>query len=589
MKDQYVISDFSKEVLEKDRLCEKRLPDRWETVSYETAEISGKLLVASETSNPLPVTVSPALTGWHRIYVCTLNMSGADRIDLKLTGDEFSSSVAAGKIGRYVMWAPTEKAEESFWKCADMTGRSVEISKTVTGIPYSSNLVWLRFEPMSDREVQDHLRRTQDLAAKTMFAHMDGDFHGRDCAQTADDYCRALYAMKDSDVGIVCQEVTNDLVDYSVFDEPYVPRQAATAVRMEYCRRLSENRETVYPKEISRAHSHGMKLFAGHRMQLSCFAFPHEQPLFTIPFVQQHPELRCKARDGRWIDFLSYGHAETQDFMIETILESARHGFDGVHLIFNRGMHLGFEEPVAQRYRLRYGNTDDFYRLPQKHPKMTAVRTEIMAEFLAKLRKALAEYADKHQKEPLKIFITAYYSAQDSLIDGLDIEYFSKNGLIDGFVQTKMRVWEEYEDVLADDGLIDVEQYAQKAENDYIIRREHDSNMTPILSGIPCYREISDRYGVAFYSEIQWENALPPEEYVKAAKAVYAAGAKAVALWDCYPARVCNLAEWHATARLGRPEEVADLSESAHAYHKIVKVLAYNGKDIRYYNPSWRG
>ena len=466
----------------------------------------------------------------------------------------------------------------------------LEISKTATGIPYTANILWLRFVPMTDDEVHTYQKRRDDLSRKTMFAHMDGDFHGRDHAQIDEDYCKALYAMKDSDVGVVCQEVINDLIDYRIFDEPYAPRNASYGQpRMDYCRRLSERRETVYPKEIAYAHKHHMKMFAGHRMPLSDFAFPLEQPMFTLPFVAEHPELRCKARDGRWIDFLSYGYTETQDFMIRNILESARQGFDGVHLIFNRGLSIGFEAPVAERYRAKYGSAEDFYRLPQNDPKMTAIRTEIIAEFLGRLRKTLADYAQEQKKEPLKVYITAYYTEEDSLFDGFDMEYFAKNGLIDGFVQTKMRVWEEYEDVLADDGLIDLEKYVAKANTEYVVKREHSSNMERILSGVARYREISDRFGVDFYSEIQWENATTPEAYAKASKAIYAAGGKAIALWDCYPVRVCSLAEWSATAHLGNPAETLNISTDPESYYKIIKVLSYNGKDIRYYSPSWRG
>ena len=63
MAHELIISDFSSAVLEKERLSTKSLPDRWETVTYETAEIDGTLLIASEQSDPMPVTVDPALSG----------------------------------------------------------------------------------------------------------------------------------------------------------------------------------------------------------------------------------------------------------------------------------------------------------------------------------------------------------------------------------------------------------------------------------------------------------------------------------------------------------------------------------------------
>ena len=589
MKNEYVISDFSSAVMEQDRLSRHSLPDRWEVVPYETAEISGKLLVASEMSEPAPVTVDPALRGWYRIYACMTELYAGNHIDLRLTDDEFSTTAAPGKLGRYAIWIASENAEEALWKCSDMTGRKVEISKVKNGIPHTANLFWLRFVPMSDDEVAAYLAVKNDLSRKTMFAHMDGDFHANDNAKTPRDYCKPFYAMKDSDVGIVSMEVMNDLIDFRLFDGPYTPRTVGTVRRMEYMRHLSERRDEVYPAQIAYAHENGMKLFAGHRMQLSCFAFPFEQPMFAVPFVTEHPEYRCMARDGHTVDFLSYGYEAVGDFMIGNILESAKFGFDGVHLIFDRGQHLLFEEPVKQRYEKKYGANADFYRLPLSDERLMDIKSEILTEFLGKLRLALNGYADSQGKKPMQIYITTYFSNEDALLDGFDMERFAKAGVIDGFIQAKMCVWEEIDDVLAEDGKIDLAKYTEKANTRYVIRRDHSSNMERLTAGAAKYREIADRFGLDFYSEIQWETHQPAEAYVKGARAVYGAGASRIALWDCYPCRVQILGEWSATARLGKAEDVHMMPDEAEAYHRIIRVLSYNGRDMRYYNPSWRG
>ena len=588
MRTEYIISDFSSAVIEKENLSTKSLPDRWETVPYETADVSGTLLIASDTSEPEDVTVAPSLSGWYRIYVCMADVFGGNRINLKLTDDEFPTTAAPGKMGRYTMWSSTEKVEEALWKCADMTGQCVTVSKVKNVTPYTANILWIRFVPMSDQEVAEYLAVKNDTSRKTMFAHMDGDFHGNDHTPNPEDYCKSLFAMKDSDVGTVCMEVINDLIDYSSFDLPYAPRKADTWKRMEYFRRFSERRDQVYPIMIDYAHKCGMKLFAGHRMQLSSFGFPLEQPIFDVPFVNEHPELRCVSRDGRIIDFLSYGYSVVQDFIIGRIMESAEFGFDGVHLIFDRGQHLLFEEPVKARYADKYGEKD-FYRLPLNDSRLVDIKSEILTEFLMKLRRTLNEYAKQNGRTPLKIYMTAYFTENDGLQDGFDMERFAKAGVIDGIVQAKMRVMENVDDILAEDGLIDLEKYTEKAKTEYVISRDHSSNMASIIDGLPRYREISDRYGIALFSENQWEGAQPAEAYVKSAKAIYGAGGVALALWDCYPIRVQNLGEWSATSRLGRAESVYDMSDEAEAYHKIIKILSYNGKDMCYYNPSWRG
>ena len=151
----------------------------------------------------------------------------------------------------------------------------------------------------------------------------------------------------------------------------------------------------------------------------------------------------------------------------------------------------------------------------------------------------------------------------------LDIERFAKAGVIDGFVQAKMCVWEETDDVMAEDGRIDLAKYTEKAKTQYVIRRDHSSNMKRLVTGAAKYREIADRFGLDFYSEIQWETHQPAEAYVKGAKAVYAAGASRMALWDCYPCRVQILGEWVATSRLGKAEDVQAMTDDMQAYHKI--------------------
>ena len=597
-RQEYIISDFSSAVIEKEHLALASHPNCWEVVTYETEYVNGNLLLASEESWPEPVTIQPKLSGWYKIYVCLENYGGGfgggylkNRISLQLTDDEFPSLIKAGDLSkcRPAGFHMMQLIEEALWKCADMTGQDITISKIHDKIAHYANIYWLRFVPMNEEEVKEYLDRIQDSSRKTLFAHMDGDFHSFDNAITPHDFCKPFYAMKDSDVGIVCQEVCNDLIDYRTFDKPYAARDAFTKRRMEYFRHLSENRYTIYPVQIEYAHKCGMQLFAGHRMQLSNFAFPLTQPMFTIPFVTKHPELLIKSRDGVTGGFLSYAYPETQDFMIQNLLESAEHGFDGVLLIFNRGQHLGFEEPVAEKYREKYGDTTDFYRLPQNHPRLMELRSDIMTEFFVKVRKVLHEYAEAHSKEPMKIYLNAFYNVEDSLLEGLDLKRLITEGCLDGCIFTKKMYIEQTDDVLAPDGLIDLEKYTQKAKTSSLFNTSSDSLVSKMATGVATLHELAAQNGVELFSENQWESLQPPENYVKSAKTLYNAGKCRISLWDCYPCRVENRAEWDGTSRIGDPAYVAKMSVDAESYHKIYRVYSYNGVNIQYTNPCWRG
>ncbi|MBQ4607210.1 MAG: hypothetical protein IJB15_10915, partial [Clostridia bacterium] len=170
-----------------------------------------------------------------------------------------------------------------------------------------------------------------------------------------------------------------------------------------------------------------------------------------------------------------------------------------------------------------------------------------------------------------------------------DVERWAAEGLIDGIVQCKAAVWEETDDVLAEDGMIDLAGYEEKANTRFLYKRHFGNDIARIAAGVPAYRAIADRYGIDFHSEIQWESSVPAEEYVKAAKQIYSAGGKGIALWDTYPSRPVHLAEWAASCCLGEAEAVLAMPDTTGAYHTIHKVLSFGGQDMRYVHPCWRG
>ncbi len=544
---EIILSDLAAAVLEKDRLSDTGSSDRWRVLPYETGAASGNLLIAAASAHPKPVTVAPELTGWYRIYVC-MTGEGA-RVHLKLTDDEFARCVAVGNLRYYCSWDTMELAEEAFWKCADMTGQSITVEKLANNSS-QSNVVWFRFVPMEEAEVNEFLNRQEH---RTMLAHWDGDYPSIDAAKTPEEHCKALYAIKNSGVGVICQE-------------GFTPE--------------------TYPTQIAYAHRYGMKMFASHRVQLTGLCYPY---VCGNPFVIEHPELRCRFRDGRICEFLSYGYKEVQDYIIDMMLKDAASGFDGVELIWIRGQHLLFEEPVVAHFREKFGDAVDCRRLPADDPRLMETRSDIMTGFCRRLRKALNDYAEEHGTEPLKIYATAYFELESSKKDSLDVERWASEGLIDGIVQCKMVVWEETDDVLAEDGLIDLEKYEEKAKTEYVYKRVFGNLMDRVAAGVPAYRAIADRYGVDFFTEIQWESNCPVEEYVEAAKQIYAAGGKAIALWDTYPSRAIHLAEWDAVSRLGDPACAAGMSEDTKAYHTIHRILSLGGKDMRYVHPNWVG
>ena len=83
-KDVY-ISDLYAFSLEKEQISPYTEKNKWETMSYETAETKGKMLIASGESTPAPITIRPSLEGWYKIYICMGEVAGLpNHIDGKL-------------------------------------------------------------------------------------------------------------------------------------------------------------------------------------------------------------------------------------------------------------------------------------------------------------------------------------------------------------------------------------------------------------------------------------------------------------------------------------------------------------------------
>ena len=108
-KKEIYISDLFEFSKEKDRIVSYTSKNKWECVSYETSVTKGKLLVASDKSNPPPLTLVPGLSGWYRIYVCMGELTAPgnlfQHIDIKLSGDDFPRTVSPCRMGPYTMWS----------------------------------------------------------------------------------------------------------------------------------------------------------------------------------------------------------------------------------------------------------------------------------------------------------------------------------------------------------------------------------------------------------------------------------------------------------------------------------------------------
>ncbi len=585
-----MITDFSKISRPTEHLAGSMSRHQWELVTYSTTACDGTMLFSRAKTTPQPVTFETGLQGWHRIYVCLFSGEAMKCcLSLRLDGDPAPAYFTQGHVNPG-FWSAYENCEESFWKCADLTGKQITVAKPYGTAAAKIGLMWLRFEPMSEEEVKAHCADFTRRDTRRLHAHSDMDWISMARPFDMDEYCSMIEEYAAADVEVASVEVYSALADFS---RPDTENADLYDSRAESQAALDKCRKEVYTEYLRRARGYGIKLYAAHRMGLSNFVVPYDMiTCASLPFAQENPQWYCRDRDGEAITFLSYAFRETQDFMIARFMEMIELGFEGATLILTRGIHLLFEEPVLARFRELYPDADPC-RLSLDDPRLSRVRCEIMTGFVRRLRKAFDKYSNEHNRPRLAINPIICYGITDNLRLGIDPETWAAEGLVDSFVVANMKTWEE-EELFRDDtdpSLLSVEKYAEAKRRAAKgpISRHHGNDLELMISNCPDYMEIARKHGVKIYFEMPWEGTTPPEELRNYAMRLYAAGAENLSLWDCYVLRVIHRPEWQISSKLGHKNELAAMPDSNAGYRSLYRITTLNGRSLASYNPSWRG
>jgi len=592
--DSILFADLGAAVSCRESVSEQRHAEAWQVVRYETAAVQGTMLLATQEMVPPPVTIPLNLTGWHRIYVCLADIGGLMYTYLKLSGDRCHYGVKCGSMNACPTppsspWSPTEHVEEALWRCADLTGQELTISRPLGFTPSSSAVVWIRCVPMSDEEVSAYEADESHTDTRTLHAHFDTDFIGNDQFAKLDDYLVKLEALRGSDVKICSQEVALDHAGYyDAEHRQFVGTTVHDQARVAAGWAFHPIRGEVYRTMVERAHDLEIQLYAAQRMNIASFDFPYAYPHFRVRFCDEHPECAIVTRDARRMPAPSYAYPEVQDYVIGTLLDAYQYGFDGVTLIWTRGIHLGFEEPVLDRVRESHPDIDPA-TLPASDARLHQVWCEILTGFMRKLRAALDEAATATGRARPGIIADVFADIQLGKQAGLDVERWAREGLITGVIQDNMIHFEDLTGCMSDSdpALIDMHRYREQLGRRKILHRHHHSLVAQDTSLIRPYAALK-QYGVEVFHAMPWEHSVQPEEFLRLAREMYANGAGALHLWDCN-GRVRYLPEWNVQRKLGHRQQLDAFPTDNRAWRTIHRVLAWNNVDISYAIPNWRG
>ena len=598
MREEFVISNFDEFCVPKSELSEKRVKNKWCMVPYETGTYWGKMLCSFDES-PEDLELNIDLTGWYKIYVCLLMYEG-NTVNIKLSSDDSFFKLASRGKG----WGADE-LEEAFWRCADMTGNKICISRKRLVYGSNSNIAWIRFVPMTEAEVADWKNYFSKPENKRLYA--TDDIHNklfREKIQSMKDWniCARQYA--DSDVGWLSLEnikpitsgacATGD-IETSSFGRVN-DRNVQEQVGVWYNDKALSN-------IIETAHSMGIKICSSMRAGAWGMGFPYTQSYFVNDFAEENPQLRCVDRDGQVVDALSYAYPETQDYMISDFVHMAKLGFDAVAPIFHRGIpYVLFEKPVVDRFYELYGEYP--YELPLDDERLNQLHCDIMTEFMQRLRNALDEATGKNKTE---IHARVMFSVYDSKCVGLDLERWSKEGIVSSIISYPQRIYELLDGDIWKEGSrnrIDLKKYS-----DYFAHTLNPALMTrcdfknfiepyenycgkicgpkSLKERIQEFMDLERKYGTKIYIEIM-PRIMTAEEYKECAVTLYEAGAERLSLWDTYE-RVTHSSMWSMVRRSGHKEEIKGFTSGENEFHRRIKIIRIAGKYENRYKTYFGG
>lgn len=535
----------------------------WRAIDYESERFNGTMLYAPKGVKPEAVTVDPALKGWHRVYVATF-ATGHDRtarLQLRLQGDGSPSLFRSGEI--WDAWTPGEKGEEVFWKCADLTGKRVTVGKA--SAEGEIGLMWLRFEPMTADEIAAAKAEFADPSNRRLHAHCDMEWmHYRyDDRLTPDERCGVIDAFAQSDVGIASLEIWDHT--------------------------LEANRD-FYRECVRRAERYGVRVYAAYRMSECRLVLPW---LFELPYANEHPEFHCRDRDGEAVTSVSYAFPEVGAHEVERVTGLLDLGFHGVSPILHRGVQLLWEKPLVDRFRAKHPDLDP-RTLSLDDPRLAEIRCALVTEnFMRPLRRRLDAFAAERGCGRLHVNPIVPCTIADCRRQGLDVEGWVREGLVDSVVFGMMRIWED-EDRFRDEskpGFLSVEKYsACKRSGENPVRRAHGNKLLETFAEEAARNvRLSRETGVRFYYDLHWEGTILPEKIAARAARLYGAGAEGLSLWDCFELRVSNRDEWFVTSRLGHKGELESMPKENEGYRKLFRILKIDGISISSYHPNWIG
>lgn len=551
--------------------------EKWLAVPYETTDYKGTALVASETANPKAIALKLNAKGWYKIYICLADVTGTNVLEICLSKEKEKTLVRPSHLGWVdgtFSWSPFDFAEEVFYKAADLTGQDLIINKPVYGLQFTAALFSVRLVPMTETEIENY---TNAKNTARMAYHFDSDYFYECDYNTPNEYLGRMDMLHGGNGDFIIHECAMWINSWGGNN----PKSFHKVVQDKKLK-ARECAAEIFEKLQARAHSLGMKILAGCRIEAGEFLWP-----FTG--VMGHEKsfggdaCRLQTREGRFLGAGSYAYEAVRKAMIEKIIKQTPVEWDGVSIFLHRGILVGFEKPICDCVAEKYGV--DAKRLPYGDARLTEALCLPMTQFIKELRARLDARSAENGRGRYALNVVSLFEADNCKAFGYDIEEWAKEGYIDSICQGLMGYKENTEDLLADDGLIDLEKYKEAQKTRHVFTRYYDAKKDIIVGALPQWLEISKKYGVDFYATLPWEHP-PYNEQIAMAKALYEAGAEKIFSWNTN----------HSAQRPATIQAIKDCGDKElitqqemKEYRKVIRIYSFGGNDVSTFCVNWMG
>ncbi len=409
-------------------LSQKRERGHWKVLTYATAGFRGKCLSALPDAAAPPVTLPLGVSGWHAVYLGLAgHPEGGNAVKARLTGDP-AYQIRSHRSGQ---------VEEVFLKCADLTGRSLQLAQQSAGHPLAASPMYVRLVPLTPGEARAVAADAEQRDTKRLIATIDGFSFLYDRHPTTEEELREEFEhYRGTDFGTIWWCIGGaDEVNYSSAlgticgsRVDSFPRDG-DACYTDSVETLIRSGIDLTRVAVDAAHSVGAKIHIGLRPAAWQGPPPYEE-FFTSDFYAAHLEWRCRDRDGTPVLRMSFAVPEVRQHLLGIFREVLASRPDGLNVLYNRGMPLVlWEEPFCRLFQERYGA--DAREVPEDDPRLYELRGEIMTGFMRDVRSLLDETAAAQGGARLALSAMVLETEEDNRKFGLDVERWVREGLVD--------------------------------------------------------------------------------------------------------------------------------------------------------------